>query len=114
MILATTEFNLNHISTGDIFRANIAGGTELGLNDYPTFNSPYEAGDAMIDAGFNLVSLATNHTMDSGKKAVENSCKYWNSKENVLTAGSYCSEEERKSECDYQDPDTTTAKIVLT
>ncbi len=49
----------------------------------------------MIDAGFNLVSLATNHTMDSGKKAVENSCKYWNSKENVLTAGSYCSEEER-------------------
>ena len=73
----------------------ILGGTELGLADYPTFNSPYEAGDAMIDAGFNLVSLATNHTMDSGKKAVENSCKYWNSKENVLTAGSYCSEEER-------------------
>ena len=25
------EFNLNHISTGDIFRANIAGGTELVL-----------------------------------------------------------------------------------
>lgn len=25
----------------------------------------------------------------------------------------YCSEEDRKSECDYQDPDTTTAKIVL-
>ena len=73
----------------------ILGGSELGLSDYPTFNSPYEAGDAMLDAGFNIVSLATNHTMDSGKKAVENSCKYWQSKENVLTAGSYCSEEER-------------------
>lgn len=73
----------------------ILGGSELGLSDYPTFNSPYEAGDAMLDAGFNLVSLATNHTMDSGKKAVENSCKYWQSKENILTAGSYCSEEER-------------------
>lgn len=73
----------------------ILGGSELGLSDYPTFNSPYEAGDAMLDAGFNLVSLATNHTMDSGKKAVENSCKYWQSKKNVLTAGSYCSEEER-------------------
>ena len=73
----------------------ILGGSELGLSDYPTFNSPYEAGDAMLDAGFNLVSLATNHTMDSGKKAVENSCKYWQSKEKVLTAGSYCSEEER-------------------
>ncbi len=74
----------------------ILGGTELGLNDYPTFNSPYEAGDAMIDAGFNLVSLATNHTMDSGSIAVENSCKYWNSKENVLTSGSYCSNEEKE------------------
>ena len=49
----------------------------------------------MIDAGFNLVSLATNHTMDSGKKAVENSCKYWNEKKEVLTSGSYCSEEEK-------------------
>lgn len=73
----------------------ILGGTELGLSDYPTFNSPYETGDAMIDAGFNLVSLATNHTMDRGKKAVENSCKYWNDKTSVLTAGSYCSEDEK-------------------
>ena len=73
----------------------ILGGTEIGLNDYPTFNSPYEVGDAMIDAGFNLVSLATNHTMDSGSKAVENSCKYWASKENILSTGSFCSEEDR-------------------
>ena len=48
----------------------ILGGTELGLSDYPTFNSPQEVGDAMIDAGFNLVSLATNHTIDSGEKAI--------------------------------------------
>lgn len=75
----------------------ILGGTELGLSNYPRFNSPYEIGDAMIDAGFNLVSLATNHTMDSGSRAVENSCKYWSSKENVLSAGSYCSDDERNS-----------------
>ena len=73
----------------------ILGGTELGLSDYPTFNSPYEVGDAMIDAGFNLVSLATNHTVDRGKKAVQNSCAYWKLQTNVLTAGSYCSDEER-------------------
>lgn len=73
----------------------ILGGSELGLSDYPTFNSPYEAGDAMLDAGFNMVSLATNHTIDRGEKAVLNSCEYWNSKTDVLTAGSYCSEEER-------------------
>lgn len=73
----------------------ILGGSELGLSDYPTFNSPYEAGDAMLDAGFNMVSLATNHTIDRGEKAVLNSCEYWDSKTDVLTAGSYCSEEDR-------------------
>ena len=73
----------------------ILGGTELGLGDYPTFNSPYEVGDAMVDAGFNLVSLATNHTMDSGEKAIINSRNYWNNKDNVLAVGSYSSMEER-------------------
>lgn len=73
----------------------ILGGTELGLSDYPTFNSPYEVGDAMIDAGFNLVSLATNHTMDRGEKAVLNSREYWDKQEDVLAVGSYSSEEER-------------------
>ena len=73
----------------------ILGGTELGLGDYPTFNSPYEVGDAMVDAGFNLVSLATNHTMDSGEKAIINSRNYWNNKDDVLAVGSYSSMEER-------------------
>ena len=73
----------------------ILGGADIGLSDYPTFNSPYEVGDTMIDLGFNLVSLATNHTIDSGSKAVLNSREYWNSKENVLAVGSYSSEEER-------------------
>lgn len=73
----------------------ILGGTELGLSNYPRFNSPYEVGDAFIDAGFNLVSLATNHTMDKGEAGVINSLNYWNSKESVYTAGSYLSFEDR-------------------
>ena len=73
----------------------IIGGSEIGLSSYPAFNSPYEVADAMIDAGFNLVSLATNHTLDRGKQAVLNSRNYWNSKENVLAVGSYSSQEEK-------------------
>ena len=73
----------------------ILGGTELGLSTYPLFNSPYEVGDAFIDAGFNLVSLATNHTIDKGEKGVLNSRNYWNQQANVLAAGSYSSFEER-------------------
>lgn len=73
----------------------ILGGKELGVNDYPTFNSPQEVGDAMIDAGFNLVSLATNHTMDSGERAILASREYWNRQKDVLAVGSYSSFEER-------------------
>ena len=73
----------------------ILGGSEIGASTYPCFNSPYEVGDAMIDAGFNLVSLANNHTLDRGEKAVINSCNYWKKQEGVMTAGSYCSEEDR-------------------
>jgi len=78
----------------------ILGGTEIGLSSYPAFNSPYEVGDAFIDAGFNLVSLATNHTLDRGEKAIVNSRNYWNSKatnstDSVLAVGSYISNEER-------------------
>ena len=73
----------------------ILGGTELGLSTYPLFNSPYEVGDAFIDAGFNLVSLATNHTIDKGERGVLNSRNYWNQQADVLAAGSYSSFEER-------------------
>ena len=76
----------------------IIGGSEIGLSTYPAFNSPDEAADAMLDAGFNMVSLATNHTLDRGVKAIEHSCAYWDNKKDVLTAGSYCSSEDRNKE----------------
>lgn len=73
----------------------ILGGTSLGLSHYPRFNSPQEVGDAMIDAGFNVVSLATNHTMDKGEAGVLASVNYWNSKKDVVTSGQWSSYEER-------------------
>ena len=76
----------------------ILGGEELGLSNYPRFNSPYEVGDAFIDAGFNLVSLATNHTMDKGEQGVLNSLAYWNKKKNVLTGKKAEKEDKKKVE----------------
>ena len=72
----------------------ILGGTELGLSSYPCFNSPYEVGDAFLDAGFNIVSLANNHTLDRGANAIINSRKYWNKKD-VIVSGSATSKKER-------------------
>lgn len=73
---------------------SILGGTELGLSTYPRFNSPYQVGDAFLDAGFNLVSLANNHTLDRGEQAILNSMNYWKTKD-AYVAGSYSSEEDR-------------------
>ena len=74
----------------------ILGGSSIGLSTYPAFNSPQELGDAMIDAGFNLVSLATNHTIDRGEKGVLLSREYWNDKESIHAVGSYNSNEEKQ------------------
>lgn len=73
----------------------ILGGKDLGYSNYPRFNSPQEVGDAFVDAGFNLVSLATNHTMDKGEQGVLNSVAYWKTKSNVVSSGQWSSEKER-------------------
>lgn len=79
----------------------ILGGSELGLSNYPQFNSPYEVGDAFVDMGFNLVSLATNHTLDKGVstnyKTIINSRNYWDKKTDVIASGSYISDEQRNN-----------------
>jgi poly-gamma-glutamate synthesis protein (capsule biosynthesis protein) len=70
----------DYIRTFDLKFINqetILGGKEIGLSSYPCFNSPQEVGDALIDSGFNLISVANNHTLDSGEKAVLRSLKYW-------------------------------------
>lgn len=73
----------------------ILGGKDLGISSYPRFNSPQEVGDAFIDAGFNLVSLATNHTMDKGEYGVQKSVEYWNSHPEIGTSGQWLSYDER-------------------
>lgn len=77
----------------------ILGGASLGYSSYPRFNSPQEVGDAFVDAGFNMVSLATNHTMDKGEQGVINSVNYWKTKKDkVVYSGQWVSQEERENE----------------
>ncbi len=76
---------------------SLLGGTSLGLQTYPRFNSPQEIGDAMLDAGFNIVTLANNHSLDMGEKGLISSNAYWDKKEEqgIMTAGSYTSFDDR-------------------
>lgn len=73
----------------------IIGGKHIGLTSYPCFNSPDEIGLDMIDAGFNIVNLASNHTIDRGSGGAEYSRKFWNNQKNVLAIGSYDSFKDR-------------------
>ncbi|TCI73520.1 CapA family protein [Exiguobacterium sp. SH0S7] len=85
------------MSKADITIANqesMIGGSDIGLSSYPAFNSPYEIGDALQEAGIDLVTTANNHTLDRGVKAIENSIAYWNSIDMPYT-GSFLSEEDK-------------------
>ena len=62
---------------------------------YPRFNTPSGFGESMIDAGFNMVSLATNHSMDMGSESAIRSAKWWEGKTDILTHGMASSEEMR-------------------
>lgn len=46
---------------------------------YPSFNTPQVCGDALIDAGFDVISQANNHIMDSTSSAVYDTMDYWDS-----------------------------------
>ena len=68
------------IQSADIAIVNqevIIGGAELGVSGYPAFNAPYELGDALVEAGFDVVCQGTNHALDKGKKGILNCISYW-------------------------------------
>lgn len=64
----------------DLLIANqetMIGGKKLGLSTYPNFNSPHEIGDALKEIGVDFVTLANNHTLDRGEKAIQSALSYW-------------------------------------
>ena len=73
----------------------IIGGKDLGISHYPMFNSPDEIGLNLIDIGFNMVSLATNHAMDKGEAGVLYSVNFWRNQD-VVVSGQNSSFEDRE------------------
>jgi poly-gamma-glutamate synthesis protein (capsule biosynthesis protein) len=71
-----------------INQETILGGKEIGLSTYPCFNSPFELGDALVDTGFNLISMANNHTLDRGETAVVNAVNYWQTQDVIFSGAS--------------------------
>ena len=68
------------ISAADLALVNqevLIGGKSLGISGYPSFNAPYEAGDALVKAGFDIVLHGTNHALDKKAKGVLNTLNFW-------------------------------------
>ena len=46
------------------------GGLDFGLSGYPNFNGPAEAAAGLFESGFNIINLASNHSLDKGLKCL--------------------------------------------
>lgn len=77
-----------------INQETVLGGTEIGVSSYPMFNSPQELGRDMIDLGFDVFSLATNHAFDKGERGVRNTLAFFESHPEVTPIGMYKKGEE--------------------
>lgn len=44
---------------------------------YPSFGTPTEVADALVNSGFDVITHATNHTMDKGADAVRFTIEWW-------------------------------------
>ena len=78
-----------------INQETILGGKFRPYDGYPNFNSPFELGDAIVEAGFDIVLHASNHTLDVGVQGVHNCIEYWKKHKGIICLGINESEEER-------------------
>ena len=64
------------------------------------FNSPPEVADAVIDCGFDVITMANNHLLDMGADGLEESIKFWNEKAKkygLTVLGAYLDEEDSEN-----------------
>lgn len=68
-------------------------GEEYGISGYPTFNSPREAAQALVEIGFDVINLANNHILDKRVVGARSTVEYMQSLP-VTELGVYLDEED--------------------
>ena len=90
-------------------------GDELGVSGYPNFNTPEAVGDTLIDLGFDIVNIATNHMMDKKEKGYRNSLDYWHQRDNdILMIGGYYNKEDYENIRIYEEQGVSIAFVTYT
>lgn len=89
-----------YISNHDLAYINqetLIAGDQYGIKGYPNFNSPEALINDLQDTGFNMVSGATNHSLDLGKDALLSSVKIWKQHPKILFSGLYENQDDRQT-----------------
>ena len=110
--------NINpYIKTADIAVINqetMLGGSDFEYSGYPMFNTPWEVGEAAINAGFDVFTCATNHSMDVGSAGIEKELEFFSNHPEVTHIGTNASEEEYNSITYLEKNDLTFALLNYT
>ena len=66
------------------------------VKGYPRMAAPFQAGDALRAAGFNLINLASNHSLDRGEAGLQKCVDYVNTLGFDAVLGAFATEEDSK------------------
>lgn len=69
------------------------------VSAYPNLAAPAENADGLIQTGFNVINLATNHTLDKGMKGLETCLENVHARPFKAVLGAFRTEEESKQLC---------------
>ena len=77
------------VSSGDLSFANVEApvANSLSWSTYPQFNMHSEYVEAAINAGFNVFSLANNHTNDQFLDGIKETKKYFDTRKGIWACG---------------------------
>lgn len=88
--------NTNYLTKdADISYINLetlVAGESLGLSGYPTFNGPSQILDALSNAGFTWLNVASNHSYDRGEEGVLTELDKLSQFPNIVSTGMHASE----------------------
>ncbi len=70
-------------------------------SSYPCFNSPKELGEEVVRIGFDVVSLANNHSFDQGESGLRSCLNFWKTQD-VVTTGAYLNAADLESVAMYE------------
>ena len=93
-----------YLQTGDITVGNLEttfGGAERKYSSYPTFNTPDSLATTLKNLGFDLLSTANNHCMDTGYEGLCRTIDVLNNAD-IAHLGTYKTQEERDSSVSIQ------------